>query len=498
MTLAKLDGLYKVASRLVVTRTVVPDDEVDQFSIATRELEKYLGADAAEEPWLSGLAPLRRARWLVHTVPLPPQHSALDLPSLLKRLEGSARLLGAGGSDELRHWLDISLAGLHVLATDPHPAFADAARDVLRDGEDRTASIVLMNASFVQPVKDYFAGQQVLLGAVLTPAMLRSHPAHESQLVVGTSRLYPDWVWTAPRAEIITVLHRASATDRSSIPSAMPSGGQPAVAIRGHKQDRMLPQAFVVEAPPINWRSVRQDSSGAPRPDDVKARTYLLAGQHHVLLEASDGATAFLVDPSGATGEVIGRVPTSAVEPGDFILLRTTFGDEDVIVQLANKIMGSKAMTLRGQQERWKKALRAAVQRDGIDTAYLRLGALGCKARNLPRWLGPDAIRTQSPGDFHAICTYGGLTDEEAARLWAAMAEIASAHIRAGHQMRELLEKRLEKTDLSALHETGHMTVTLQEIDAGTLGIFRVEAKDDEVVLVNPRDLRVAARTAAS
>lgn len=492
MSIERLNGLYEVAERLSVTRVVVQERDVDEFTLATRQLERFLGADAAEEPWLTGLAPLRKARWLLHTVPLPSAHPALALDALAARLQANARLLASGGSEELKHWFETSLTGLQILSTDGQVGLVHTVAEALQDGADESACIVLLNAPYSRAVKDYFAGQSLPFDDVLTPATLRQQAAHESQLVVGASRYYPDWLWTAPRAEVLTIFQRASATDRADVPSALPIGGQPPIRIRGDRQDRLVVDAFVVEPPPINWLSLQPGGRGASRPDDVKARAYLLADQHAVLLETSDGATAFVVDPQGAAGEIIGKVPTSAVEVGNYLLLRESFGDEDVIVQLANKELGGRATTLRGFQERWKTALRAAVARDGVARAYDKLEALGCRARNLQRWMGPDAIRTQSLSDFVAICLYGGLSEQQAADLWAAMAEIASAHIKAGHAMRELLEKRLKKTDLSPLLGDGRLTINLPELAAGSLGIFRVEARDEEICMVNPRELRVA------
>lgn len=494
MTLLELDGLYDVAARLNVTRVIVPDARVDEFTLATRELEKVLGTDAGEEPWLTALAPLRKARWVLHTVPLPSPHPALGLDALAAQLAISGRLLASGGSEQLKHWLEAALGELQVLSAEESTALADTVAEALEDGADVTATIVLLNAPFLRPVTEYFANQPVPPKAVLTPAVLRRHPAHESQLVIGPSRNYPDWLWTAPRAEVITILHRASATDRDHIRSTLPVGGQPSITIRGDKQSRLIAKGFTVEPPPINWSSLTKVGHGAPKADDVRARAYLLAGQHAVLLEAADGATAFIVDPNGRGEEMIGRIPTSAVDVGNFLLLRESFGDEDVIVKLANLVLGGRAGTLRQQQERWKKALRTAVFRDGVTLAYKRLEALGCRARNMARWLGPDAIRTQSRTDFDAICSYGGLPEGESATLWTGMAEIASAHIKAGHQMRELLEKRLTQTDLSPLLVEGRLTINLPEIDAGALGIFRVDARDGEICMVNPRELRVAVK----
>lgn len=159
MSLNDVDRLYEVAGRLSVTRVVVPEADVDEFTLATRQLERFLGAEAAEEPWLTGLAPLRKARWLMHTVPLPTAHPALGLDALAARLQESGRLLTSGGSAELRHWFETSLIGLQILSADGQVGLAHAVAEALQDGGDETACVVVLNAPFVLPVKDYFAGQ---------------------------------------------------------------------------------------------------------------------------------------------------------------------------------------------------------------------------------------------------------------------------------------------------------------------------------------------------
>ncbi|WP_445186882.1 hypothetical protein ACTXG6_06665 [Pseudonocardia sp. Cha107L01] len=237
---------------------------------------------------------------------------------------------------------------------------------------------------------------------------------------------------------------------------------------------------------------MRPHSQEAGPLESVRARVYLLAGNHTVLLEAAEWATTVLtVSPGAAKGEVITSVTTSDLEPGDFILLRQRTGDEDTLAMLANKILGERCGALRGQQQRWKSALRRAVHLDGVHRATRRLHELGCNANNLGRWLSPDGIRTQSKQDFTAICLYAGITEADAGQIWVDMGVIHGAHIRAGHQMRELLENQLQLADLAPLQTCGYLEVHLPALDAGALAIYRVEAKDRSTVDIHPSKLRI-------
>lgn len=493
MNLHEVGDLYLAAARCVVSRELVVEPSVDDFTIELRALESCLGGLVDDEPWLSALRPMRRARWLLHTVPLPSTDPALGLATLLLDADRMMRNVGEGAAPETKARVDDSLEMLRELTEVPARILLDTLEQILIAGGDGSATVLLHDASMTSSVQDVFRGGSMPPLAVLCPAQLRSWPAHESQIVVGPSRQFPDWVFNAPRAEIISVIHRASSADRSSVPGLL-GGKSSIVPIRGHAAAGMSASPFVVEAPTVDWAGLRQDATGEGHLESVKGRVFLLAGQLRVVLEASDAATVFVVQPGAPAGELTGRVPTSGVEPGDYLLLRERDGDEDAIMQIADRILGNRAFTLRGQQNKWKSELRQRVSCDGVQRAYRKLEALGCRAHNLPHWLGPDAIRTQSATDFAAICSYCGFGADETAVLWKAMSDIRGAHIKAGHELRELLEKRLRTADLSTLLRDGYMSVMLPDVKAGSLGIFRVEAKDPDVIMVHPRILQVATK----
>lgn len=488
----ELDRLYAFAGTPEVLRVVVDDDVADRFTVASRKLEEYLGTVADEEPWFSCLAPIRSTRWLLHAIPLPTDHPALGLEQLLARSQ-VAEGLASGSSDELRHWVNETLIAQRELLDTPAVAVPDAMMEMLADSSDPVAVIVIKVAALTGAVTNYYARSQVPFAAAVTPAGLRIEAPRDSIFVVGPSRQYPDWIFTAPRAEHVTVVLRASARDRDRIQSRMPVGGLPEIHVSGQRPRGLTTATFDIEPPPVNWALLRPEEPSAGHAEAVRARSFLLAANHTVLLEA-EGSSVYTVTPTARAGDLIDRTPSSVVDVGDFLLLRKEFGAEDVIVQLANRILGKRAVPLRNLQERWKSALRTAVTRDGVAAAEQRLHDLGCEASNLGRWLSPDGIRTQRRSDFRAICEYASLPAHQWDILWQAMGEILSAHIKAGHEMRELLEAQLQQVDLGPLHETGVCEINLEDLDAGALVIYRVEARDPQTVMVHPRRLRVVAK----
>jgi hypothetical protein len=85
---------------------------------------------------------------------------------------------------------------------------------------------------------------------------------------------------------------------------------------------------------------------------------------------------------------------------------------------------------------------------------------------------------------------YIGLGDQSQT-LWAAMEEIHGAHIAAGQKARSLLEAAVLRADLTELIQHGRINVSLSEIDAGALSVFRVEDCSPNIQMIDEDDLRV-------
>jgi hypothetical protein len=69
------------------------------------------------------------------------------------------------------------------------------------------------------------------------------------------------------------------------------------------------------------------------------------------------------------------------------------------------------------------------------------------------------------------------------------MSNIARYHQRAGQQIRRLLLRRLQVTDLSELQRLGYIDISLPEAGAGTLTAFRIVALEPTTRLIPANQL---------
>jgi hypothetical protein len=187
---------------------------------------------------------------------------------------------------------------------------------------------------------------------------------------------------------------------------------------------------------------------------------------------------------------------TRAIAAGDFIVLRSEGGSGDYIPGVADKRMGRRARELRGLQTLWKEALRGQIRAKGFSQVDREVRALGISSPNLRYRISRNSLRSRNPSDFRILMEYVGLGDR-ASEIWSGMGEIFDAHLRAGQDVRKLLEEAVLATDTEHLVQTGRVNVRLPTMDAGTLSVVRVDGRSPELVQVDEDDLRVMVQVEA-
>ena len=135
----------------------------------------------------------------------------------------------------------------------------------------------------------------------------------------------------------------------------------------------------------VHWASVSRELT---RPSDgdlsepVLARPAILAGNYAVLLPEDEDRLVWLLDPHAPSEHRVARVDVADLEPGHVIVLRTA-GGGDLIVPIADDILGREAHRLREMQRKWKLQLRSWVrQHRTIRRAATELRRLGCGRAN--------------------------------------------------------------------------------------------------------------------
>jgi hypothetical protein len=253
--------------------------------------------------------------------------------------------------------------------------------------------------------------------------------------------------------------------------------------------------------PTVDWDALARASGsrGAAGSDEVEfvpAILFLLADGYSVYLEAADGPTIDVVVDIDSGTPRLRSEKTRAIARGDFVVLRSEGGSGDYIPGIADKRMGRRGVELRRLQLLWKDALRSEVRLKGFRQVERELRELGVSSPNLRYRIWRNSLRSRDPNDFRILMEYIGLGGQ-AGEIWNAMGEIFEAHLRAGQDVRKLLEEAVLATDAEHLLQTGRVDVRLQEMDAGTLSVVRVDGRSPDTVQVDEDDLRVMVQVEA-
>jgi hypothetical protein len=487
------NNVYRVGASCSVRRVGVHADPVTAFTERLRDLERAVGDLRTDDYWSTGLGYLRRRRFFVQAMPLNVADPALELLAYVARTRdhfSACRSLYPEFADLVDETCN-TLTDLLMSQADPLSDAISAA--VAESGADRVG-VVLPTFGFEQHVQRHL---RMVAGSddvdVVTPRNLAMKRPYDLLFVLGSPMWYLrnrwGWVYTAPRASELVMLGY-----ESQVAGRLPS-------VKAFSQSQMAVEAVEDDPAPVeerldttseeavvDWSFVSGEAArriaGADVADLVEARLFLLASGCATFLGESDDSRVPTVEPDAPQGSRIVYLPPSEIVPGSVVLLRSQ-GGGDLIVAVANAVLGPAAAALREMQEGWKSRLRSLVDDDGIARVVADLkdrGSIRANKSNVTNWCSPRSLRTDDKQDFLAIMRAIGLASE-ADKYWSAMGRLDGAHRRAGRQIREQLEEQAENADLAVLEEQGRADFTLSQ-GGGALTAFRVEEVSPQVVAV--------------
>ena len=486
------DPLYRLAGSPTVRRVRVVDPQVREFANTVERVERALHEDEDDEVSRTILRILGRIRWQLHTVPLPPGHPGLGLHGDIAVLQRWAGVLGNMRGEAAGAELSAALQLLETLRASGIRPLGETLLQRLVMTESRR---LLLRSQRLSPTVEEWLTEYGIAVQVVASRQGARVPVVDLCCVVGPSRWHPGHLVTAPRAQEIIFIHHSWVRDDDRVQGALASlGGVLFVAISsddGPESSELLETGF---EPEVDWGAislgVRDHLDREGEAADVPARAVIVAGGLRVFLEEDPDSVLFVVQPGEPTGRRVRRERVLGIGIGDYLLLRTERGRDDIIRLLADGLLKDRVRELRERQETWKAALRAAVQSRGFDRVLADLGRLGMKSRNLRGWLLPDTIRTGTEADFLILMKYCGL-GAVAALFWKSMRMLARAHLVAGQRLRDALEREVEGADFDEVARSGRLDVKLRFKGTGTLSILRVEAIAPDVTLVPHGLLRV-------
>ncbi len=495
---------YEVAAEATATREVVAAPLVGRFAAEVERLGRAVGESSEDETWSAFLRRCRRTLRDLATTPLSPADGAFGLDAsadylsvLLERARGSY-------AEQMLGRAELCVIAMRDAARDTTNPLGKRTLDVLSTGP-AAASGLVVKPQHLDSVRTWLAGAAPEV-RLLTEHEMTGLGQVESLVVIGPSFWFPAHLLGAPRAEMTCFVHFDFLRDREPDTRLfVGSATAPGTRIRSMVVDvDAFPEENVVDVavliPTIDWDALARATSASPvspgdaDPDAVEANLLLLAGGFSVYLEAVDGPTIdVVVDLEPGLRPRLRNEKTRSVAPGHYIVVRSAGGTGDYIPSIADSRMKRRAPVLRSLQVEWKAALRSQIRERGYWRVERELREMGITSPNLRYRLWHNSIRTRSPNDFRLLMEYIGLGDRSA-EIWTAMGEIFEAHLRAGQEVRKLLEQAVLAADVEDLLKTGRVDVSLGEMDAGTLSVLRVEGRSPSTSAVAEDELRVLTR----
>ncbi len=491
MTLTQAD--LKMSIRGTIYRDVLHDPLISKLWSSTRRVDQSMKDLDDDERVNAMLRTMRRIRWRLTSIPLPSNHAQIDLAGELAGFTEMAGLVTKLVGNDAGAGLTLVVNVLQELESNTTSSLFNQVLENLVECDDDSAIVVIQERSFIASCGEALASAGAPFAAVMRPEDLRDATVGTTQVVVGVSFALPDWIFTSPSAEIITLVHFDVGRDREKIHGLLDNTFT--VEIKGSAPNAApLPEFGPNEIvrPERDWGSVRRSiSAGALGSDDlVPARAFAVAGSNFILLACEDDETCRIVRTDG-NRPILKRALVRDVTEGDYLVIRTDGGRSDVIAEIADEILGKRAESLRKLQLSWTSRLRDCIRINGRNQTQSDLKRRGCKAQNIDQWARGVAIRPQSDGDFNAVLQLCGIKGSAMEDYFEGMLAIRSAHIKAGHLVARELEDSIAQVDVAVLAVTGWMELRLEERDVRPMGLFRVEEAESATAMSRLSDIGV-------
>ena len=491
------DSYHRVAAEARLSWRSMEHTDLERFSEAVFKLTRLAKQQEDDTGWREVLHPARRARNIATTVPLPFSHRSLGIAPLLGQLERSLPVLRVYGGDEASELGEkVLTAGRALVELDDTPLL-DTILDAARSGRRSGTGVLLPIAEHIRAVGENLGHNHPDIEVLSRHEIAGLEPLGRL-IVVGPLYWYGghQHVLTSPRASEIVVLKWAWFRERQPAATSL-EGSRGTAGIRVRPVPAMQ-SSFEIkpedEQTFVHWASVSHELS---RPGDgdlsepVLARPAILAGNYAVLLPEDGDRLVWLLDPHAPPEHRVARVDVADLEPGHVIILRTA-GGGDLIVPIADDILGREAPRLRELQRKWKLQLRSWVrQHRTIRRAATELRRLGCERanpQNLQNWLGERSLRTENRADWRVLMDAASLS-QEAETIWRAMSKLHSAHTEAGRSIGRRLREMANTSPLNELLDSGRQVFS--QARSGSVTAFRIEAFAPSTVQCAPDRLMI-------
>lgn len=176
------------------------------------------------------------------------------------------------------------------------------------------------------------------------------------------------------------------------------------------------------------------------------------------------------------------------LEIGDWLLFRNNT-NTDLIIEVANQLLGEEHVNHRKWQKKWKTRLRRLIEKNGEEKMiryFKKNGITTANLQNLRNWIKEESISTQS---FEYLLTSLRFDEETQKEIQESSRILTSTHIQAGRFITKQLLEELDETVIENLIDDGYATFTSPLVEGASFNIEVVEEIDYTPIKVDYRDV---------
>jgi len=469
--------------------------EFHVFAALIDQLNGSLGDSSKDQFWTPIIRKLKKLRFDFCAAPFSEQlMRALLSDSLagLKQYQEPCQQMYPNSIKQLSFLIN----QIDVLLSNKLPNLLDTFIELIGEYKD-DVGLLIRESRLIPSVEESIRVYPNLLSvSVINSSLLQEGFCYKKLYVIGPSRWFPKYIFSAPRAPEITIVKYSWIKDSwkkeyvFTEPLKQKVSKNEDIVFQENEDTSIAPEDLL----PLDFDfqriadKVAFETHDIENPFDlVEARIYLLEGSSAVFLEADEKSSVLVIDLNTGNDDPVKRIKISDLRPGIFVLLRTG-GGGDFILPVAEQIMGKNAAMAKEFQKEWKLHLQSLAKQYGFEHVVSRLLELGsprATPMNVHNWMSERNIKPEYIEDFRAILRMINL-EKEIETYWEMMKRIERSHIMAGQQIRRMLLKQVAESDLNSLKKNGVMEFTIPGENNVSITAFQVREISPTTVTVAP------------
>lgn len=485
------NDVYECSANATIQWSSIKFSELQVFTRAVQDLINSLGKLDENDYWFDFQRKIRIFRFTIIACPLSESLLKEKLANFLVHLRETKDNFLQSHPNAATQYENLIFSGEKLQAIQVSRLLT-ALADEIRNNKDTGSTLVLVcEPRFIIDAEKSLQSAGIRNVDIASPSYLKSDVSYKHILIIGPTRWFPPFVFSAPRAKIIRLLKFAWIRDnwKHQMVFINPLIQKPSKLMQTtieESPDHMEMDAASLLPPAFNFKFTQNQvvtaGSGHNDIDYINARLYLLEDDWVVPLNADDEASVLVINLAD-TVQPVRKMKVAEIEPGIFILIRTT-GGGDFIIPVADQIMGPLSEKARKCQREWKSRLREKIVENGYDWTIKQLKSFGSPRANYintRNWMFDRSIKTEYREDFNAIMRLTGLEAESEAN-WKLMSMIDGAHRQAGRKIGKMLIEKVKNSDLKANKKSGKIDFELEKESNISITAFQVREISPDVI----------------